>query len=695
MTANMTSHTPTPPRQTSPTRPKRVLLIGWDAADWQLITPLIAQGHMPTLARMIEQGVSGNLASMQPMLSPLLWNSIATGKRPDQHGVHGFTEPDPNAATVRPVSSTSRNCKALWNIATQAGLRTHVVGWYASHPAEPILGTMVSNQFEHVRLEPDGSPSAPAPMGVHPPSETDRLANLRVAPAEIDASAILPFIPDAARLAERNEGKHVGALRQLIAQTATVHAVSTDLLARDDWDLACLYYEGIDRFKHEFMDFHPPKLDAVSDEDFNAYQHCVNGAYRFHDMLLETLLTIASTESDTAVILISDHGYTSGPRRPTPEQAAANPAACHRPFGVFCAQGPGFTPNARLFGASLLDIAPTILDLLGLPPALDMPGRVLSEVLTTPQPIDRITSWEGVGAPDGSDAGMHPADLRIDPAESQEALAQLIELGYIEAPTEDAEKTVRDTIAVNRITLAESQMDAAQPKRALETLAQLEAPYATQPNARMVRITARMARDRRADARAEIAALRGQLPPAHRAAPRLDLMLGAIELADKNTDEALAILDRLAKDHPTMAGLQSRLGAVLHEVGQFERAASAFRAALAENSDDVKARVGLARTHLRTGEPEAALDEAMTAAELVHNLPGAHHIIGESLVELGRPADAVQALTLALAQAPQYARAKRALIRAHRALDQHDRAAELEAELIAAGERLGNTSPGR
>ncbi|MEO0588772.1 MAG: alkaline phosphatase family protein, partial [Planctomycetota bacterium] len=126
----MTSHTPTPPRQTSPTRPRRVLLIGWDAADWQLINPLIAQGHMPTLARMIEQGVSGNLASMQPMLSPLLWNTIATGKRPDQHGVHGFTEPDPNAAAVRPVSSTSRNCKALWNIATQSGLRTHVVGWY-------------------------------------------------------------------------------------------------------------------------------------------------------------------------------------------------------------------------------------------------------------------------------------------------------------------------------------------------------------------------------------------------------------------------------------------------------------------------------------------------------------------------------------------------------------------------------------
>ncbi len=693
----MTAHTPPPQRQRDTSRPKRVLLIGWDAADWQLINPLIAQGHMPTLARMIQRGVSGNLASMQPMLSPLLWNSIATGKRPYQHGVHGFTEPDPNATVVRPVSSTSRTCKALWNIATQVGLRTHVVGWYASHPAEPILGTMVSNQFEHVRLEPDGSPSAPAPMGVHPPSETDHLATLRVAPAEIDASAVLPFIPDAAKLAQRNEGKHVGALRQLIAQTATIHAVSTDLLARNDWDLACLYYEGIDRFKHEFMDYHPPKLQGVSDEDFNTYQHCVNGAYRFHDMLLETLLTIAGANdeqsSDTAVILISDHGYLSGPHRPTPEQAAANPAACHRPFGVFCAQGPGFAAGARLFGASLLDIAPTILDLLGLPPALDMPGRVLSEVLTTPEPIERITSWEGIGAPDGSDAGMHPAGLRLDPVESQEALAQLVELGYIEAPTEDAEKTVRDTIAVNRITLAESQMDAAQPQRTLETLSQLDPPYDTQPNARMVRITALMALDRRADARAEIAALRSQLPPEHRSAPRLDLMLGTIELADKNTDHALAILDRLAKDHPTMAGLQSRLGAVLHEVGQFERAATAFRAALAENHDDVKARVGLARTHLRTGNPGAALDEAMTAAELIHNLPGAHHVIGESLLELGRPADAVQALTLALRQAPQYARAKRALIRAHRALDQHAHADTLEAELIAAGEPIDRRPP--
>ena len=88
--------------------PRRVLLIGWDAADWQMINPLVARGEMPTLSGMVGRGVWGNLASMQPMLSPMLWNSIATGKRPDQHGVLGFTEPDPDGGGVRLASSTSR-----------------------------------------------------------------------------------------------------------------------------------------------------------------------------------------------------------------------------------------------------------------------------------------------------------------------------------------------------------------------------------------------------------------------------------------------------------------------------------------------------------------------------------------------------------------------------------------------------------
>ena len=126
---------------------QKVLLIGWDSADWKIINPLLEAGLMPALDQLINQGVMGNIATLVPAISPILWNSIATGKLAQKHGILGFVEPRPDGSGIRPVSSTSRKCKAIWNILSQAGFRSHVVGWFASHPAEPINGTCVSNHF--------------------------------------------------------------------------------------------------------------------------------------------------------------------------------------------------------------------------------------------------------------------------------------------------------------------------------------------------------------------------------------------------------------------------------------------------------------------------------------------------------------------------------------------------------------------
>src|SRR5712692_3698243 len=129
-------------------RAKRVLLIGWDAADWQIINPLLEAGHMPALQGLIDRGVSGRIATLQPIISPILWNSIATGKRADKHGILSFIEPKPDGSGVRPVSSTSRRAKAIWNILSQCGLRSCVIGWYASHPAEAIRGCVLTDRYQ-------------------------------------------------------------------------------------------------------------------------------------------------------------------------------------------------------------------------------------------------------------------------------------------------------------------------------------------------------------------------------------------------------------------------------------------------------------------------------------------------------------------------------------------------------------------
>ena len=140
---------------------RRVLLVGWDAADWKVIQPLLDAGHMPNLARLVERGVMGNLATLQPMLSPMLWTSIATGKRPYKHGVHGFSEVAPETGDVRPVSSLSRTTKAVWNILHQQGKTCHVVGWWPSHPAEPLRGAMVSDLFQKATA---ATPADPWPL---------------------------------------------------------------------------------------------------------------------------------------------------------------------------------------------------------------------------------------------------------------------------------------------------------------------------------------------------------------------------------------------------------------------------------------------------------------------------------------------------------------------------------------------------
>ena len=162
----------------------RVLLIGWDAADWKVIQPLLEAGQMPNLARLMAGGVHGNLATLYPVLSPMLWTSIATGKRAYKHGIHGFTEPLPDGSGVRPVSLLSRKTKAVWNILNQTGHRSIVVGWWPSHPAEPLNGVMVSNHFAPGPAKPGELPPLPA-GAVYPASLAASLGELRVSPMEL------------------------------------------------------------------------------------------------------------------------------------------------------------------------------------------------------------------------------------------------------------------------------------------------------------------------------------------------------------------------------------------------------------------------------------------------------------------------------------------------------------------------------
>jgi predicted AlkP superfamily phosphohydrolase/phosphomutase len=447
--------------------PPKVLLVGWDAADWEVIHPLIESGGMQCLARVIEEGVMADMITLEPVLSPMLWNSIATGKRADQHGILGFTEVDPRNGHVRPVTSTSRKVKALWNILSQSGLRTNVIHWFGGHPAEPIRGVCVSDALS--RAQPRrGQTYAPLMRGtVHPERLAPALEDLRIRPDEIDAELIQLFVPRASEIPAEKRGL-LESLVRVQSECLTVHAAATYVMEHEPWDFMAVYYPSIDHFSHGFMDYHPPKLEWMDQELFDYYHDVMASGYRLHDLMLARLLQLAG--DDVTLILLSDHGFHSDHLRPQHIPAIpCGPAVQHRPLGIFCMKGPGIRRDERIYCVNLLDVAPTVLSLFGLPAGSDMPGRVLVEAFEEPLALDRIPTWEDVPG----ECGMHAADFEMPPEDAHLLLEQFVALGYIEQPKENLEAARAECEQEQQWNLARVYMESWRFPEALPILEQL------------------------------------------------------------------------------------------------------------------------------------------------------------------------------------------------------------------------------
>ncbi len=298
---------------------------------------------MPVLEKFIEFGVSGQIATLQPILSPMLWTSIATGKRADKHDILGFVEPSPDGKGIRPVSSTSRKCKAIWNILSQSGLRSVVINWFASHPAEPIEGTILTNRLTHVLAGPDGKYPPFDAATVHPAELLELAKSFQVHPDEITPQQMVPFFPDA-KPTDKSDPRFWLAVRFSMRH----HAKRSDTFCRTtDWDLLAVYFDAIDHAGHVFMEYHPPAMAHVQRRMLRSMGTSFNSMYRFHDILLGRLLDLVGPE--TTVIVLSDHGFYHDHLRPNVSEHSRdptkkfgkemNPVRWHRLQGIFAAAG--------------------------------------------------------------------------------------------------------------------------------------------------------------------------------------------------------------------------------------------------------------------------------------------------------------------------------------------------------------------
>lgn len=691
--------------------PSKVLLIGWDSADWKVIQPLMDAGKMPNVARLVREGASGPIATLHPPLSPMLWTSIATGKRPYQHGIHGFTEPAPDGSGIRPVTNLSRKAKALWNILNQNGRRSTVIGWWPSHPAEPIDGVMVSDQYHRARgPAEEGWPLVP--HTVHPAELAETLARLRVHPDSLEPPLVERFIP-LAREIDQDRDKRLGVCLRTLAEAMTVQAAAIWLIENRPWDFFAAYYVAIDHFSHAFMKYHPPRQSWVHPRDFELYRNAVSMAYQFHDEMLGAL--VAKAGGNTTVILMSDHGFHPDHLRPVSiPNVPAGPAIEHRDFGVLAMRGPAIQAGRALHGASVLDVAPTILTLCGFSVGQDMDGKVLSRAFAEPPRVTFVPSWEDIPGADG----RHPSYTRLDPAAAHEALEQMIALGYIERPAENREAAIAATVRELRYNLGQAYQDAGRHLEAYEILSGLcredadEQRFAVAlfvscqalgKRAEMRRIVDDLDGRRRAlceEAKERLGEPRQDTPEEDRGLERwrrlarfepavIDYLKAQVWMAERRYADALDALEQVSEASLLRPGLFLQKADLYRRLGRPDDARQVYEQALAIDPDNAQAHIGLCRMALRRRQYGAAAHAALDALQRVYDDPLAHYLLGRALEGAQEYERAAEAYRAAIAVNPHFPQAH---VRLAGLLERHlgDPAAAAGHRRLASGMRDGS-----
>jgi predicted AlkP superfamily phosphohydrolase/phosphomutase/Tfp pilus assembly protein PilF len=415
--------------------PGRVIVLGLDGVDPGVVDLLISEGKLPNFAELRSQGAHGRLISSRPLLSPIIWTTIATGKHPNEHGIAHFVALNEQTGEQLPVTSQMRRVKALWNILSDHDRRVAVVGWWATWPAETVNGSIVSDHTAYHFLFPEGDAGAASPLGVvHPPELQETVQRMVRRPESITREEVAPFVSVSAEEFARpfDFENELGHFKWAFATAQSYARIGLQLWNEQEPDALFVYIEAVDSTSHLFGHlFRAQGLAGELAQQQARYGQAVEQMYRFADGIVGDYM--AAMDDDTTLMVLSDHGFQLGELHDDPSRARDMRRVSehfHDIEGILYLYG-NRVRRQRFERPTLFDIAPTILALSGVSPAQDMTGRVLEEALTLPRTQRTVASYE---TPGGS-AAEPVRNAEVDAA----ILERLQQLGYLDAvsPTSD------------------------------------------------------------------------------------------------------------------------------------------------------------------------------------------------------------------------------------------------------------------
>jgi len=355
----------------------RVAIFAIDGADWDLIQELADDDRIPNIKALVKGGATGNLQTIQPTVSPLVFTTMATGVTPDRHGVIDFFDPSTHA----PVDSLTRRTPALWDIAEGFGRHAIVVNWWTAWPPAPTATAVFDAPVELL------------PAAIYPPALT-----AQVRPQEVDISTVgydqvrrfMNITADEYQTAVNSNdvANPVNIFRNVLAKTWSDHRAAIAMYKQQSPLLMMMSYGGPDVVNHLFAPYHPPYREGVSQDGYRRYWPTVANYYSEIDRLVGEWMQVLT--DDTTVVLVSGYGFRWGKNRPSAPPNGGAALADHRNPGIFIAFGNHVVPSRTGHPVSIYDIVPSTLAILGLPKSGDMPGTVATWALKDVTPVESV-----------------------------------------------------------------------------------------------------------------------------------------------------------------------------------------------------------------------------------------------------------------------------------------------------------------
>lgn len=365
----------------------RVVLIGVNGMEWDILRPLLLQNKLPNLASVIQKGVYGKLQTVSAPNCPRVYCTMFTSTKPEEHGVTGFL--------VGGITANTNMLKQepFWSILSKKGVTIGMANVPATFPVLPVNGYMVSGMLTRGKNCEDGVLCAPKLSEVEGGSP--------VYPAALKSelmSRVGDFYIDCERMpaAEDLKGREAQVIASWLEKVQVIRDQQTKLfeylLTNHPTQFTWLVQSCEDRTGHWLYPIAPynagynAKINSVRQDAFPSQ-------YVAFDKVLGTILK--HVDSNTYLMIVSDHGIKplrefedTDPmahmdhEKTTPVIAKHDFADGDEVPGSFIAMGPGIKQNYRLMGlsASVYDIAPTILHLYGIEQAPQMRGRVLTDI---------------------------------------------------------------------------------------------------------------------------------------------------------------------------------------------------------------------------------------------------------------------------------------------------------------------------